>query len=265
MAEDNQAPVDTDPSGSAGITEHPPIHSDEGARRMLVSEIWGGTPAFVLTEHGMDVHSWNPDCSWYDYGRAYCLNGCQHPGMDISLDFGTELFAAEGGKVVFAGPDRYYEPMHVNIETADGEVHIYGHMSQVSVSHGSRVASGQSIGRSGFSNSNHLHFERRVPRSGCSSGYAALDPEPVAANAGAAVTTPAFSKGDRIRVVSPPLRFRTAPGLDAKIIEELGGDVELVVVSGPRNADGYDWYEVTKADDDSKGWLAGRFCDTVST
>ena len=38
------------------------------------------------------------------------------------------LFAAAGGQVVFSGNDGFYAPFHVNILTAGGEVHIYGHM-----------------------------------------------------------------------------------------------------------------------------------------
>ena len=264
MTDQSQPPTDTDPSGNIGPTEHPPIHSEPGARRMLISSVWAGTPAYVLTEHGMDVRSWNPDCSWYRYGTEYCLNGCQHPGMDLSLEFGTELTAAEGGTVVYAGPDQYYEPNHVNIETAAGEVHIYGHMSEVdpAVAVGGSVVAGQRLGRSGFSNSAHLHFERRAPNSGCGSGYAAVDPEPTLVGGGA--PQPAFNAGDRIKVVDPPLRFRTGPGVGASVIAELQGDAELIVVSGPEHADGHDWYRATRSEDGTEGWLAGRYCALVT-
>jgi murein DD-endopeptidase MepM/ murein hydrolase activator NlpD len=275
MSTDTSGSTVVDPSGNIGPTEHPPVHAAEGsARRDVVSAVWGGFPAFVTTEQAADVTPWNPDCSWYQYGIEYGLNGCQHPGMDIGVSFGTELFAAEGGEVVYAGPDIYYVPNHVNILTPSGEVHIYGHMSSVDpgVAVGGTVRTGQRLGASGNSNGDHLHFERRVPGA-CNSGYCALDPEPVLVNSpgqgtdtGTSSTTqPApFQAGDRIAVTDPPLRFRAGPGLGAEIIEELPMNTELTVIDGPRNADGFDWYQVTRDDGGATGWVAGQFCSRVT-
>ena len=87
----------TEPPGYLGPVEHGP-HGPDGetlSRRTLLSAVWGGAPARVTTEHAMDVTEWNPSCSWYQYGKQLCLNGCQHPGMDIGIVRGTPLFAAE--------------------------------------------------------------------------------------------------------------------------------------------------------------------------
>jgi murein DD-endopeptidase MepM/ murein hydrolase activator NlpD len=264
MAMDTSGAAVVDPSGNIGPTEHPPVHGDDDSRRLVVSNFWGGVPAFVSSEHGADVTPWNPSCSWYQYGIEYGLNGCQHPGMDIAIPFGTELFAAEGGEVVYAEPDIYYVPNHINILTPSGEVHIYGHMSSVDpgVVPGGRVRTGQRLGTSGNSNGDHLHFERRVPGA-CNAGFCALDPEQLLVESQAPKIV-AFKAGDQIRVVDPPLRFRTGPGLDADIIEELPLDARLTVIGGPRQADAYDWYQVTRDDSGTEGWLAGSFCALVT-
>jgi hypothetical protein len=44
------------------------------------------------------------------------------------------------------------------------------------------------------------------------------------------------------------------------VIGELQGDAELTVVSGPERADGHDWYQATRSDDGTAGWLAGQYC-----
>jgi len=121
MSEKPVNPAVPDPSGHSGPIEHGPPTAPKDARRVILSAVWGGDPANVTSENGADVTPWNPDCSWYQYGKEYGLDGCQHPGMDIGISWGTRLSAAEGGQVVFAGPDQYYEPNHINIETAAGK------------------------------------------------------------------------------------------------------------------------------------------------
>jgi murein DD-endopeptidase MepM/ murein hydrolase activator NlpD len=253
-----------DPSGNLGPTEHGPPNPDDAeiSKRMITSAVWGGFPARVNSEHGENVKAWNPSCSWYQYGKNYGLDGCQHPGMDIGISSGTDLFAAAGGRVVFAGHDGVYVPNHVNILTDDGEVHIYGHMSSVSsnIRADRRVETGQFLGKSGNSNGDHLHFERRVPGN-CRSGFCAVEVDSVLVEGGRPPV--AFAARDRIRVFDPPLRLRAAAGLDADIVEELGLDTELCVTGGPQQADGFDWYEVTKREGNGRGWLAGRFCTLV--
>ncbi len=270
MAEQTPGTTVIDPSGNYGPTEHGDIHPDEGSRRMLTSAVWGNVPMFVSSENGMDVTPWNPDCSWYQYGTHYCLNGCQHPGMDISMVEGTALFAAAGGQVVFSGNDGFYAPLHVNILAANGEVHIYGHLSSIdpNVFAGAHVQAGQFLGGSGSMNGGHLHFERRVPNGNCGSGFSADDPTSVLTDAPQAGDQPVpqagFAAGDRINVVDPPLRFRDGPGTGSNVIEELPLGTELCVVGGPQQADGYDWYQVSRPESGAQGWVAGSFCGLVA-
>jgi len=266
MVDQDVLDTSTDPSGNIGPTEHgPPTPDDSGQRRrMITSAVWGGVPAPVNSEHGQNVKQWNPSCSWYQYGKNYGLDGCQHPGMDVGIVFGTRLHAAVGGKVVFAGPDRFYAPHHVNILTDAGEVHIYGHMSSVdpAVRLNSRVRAGQFIGKSGTQNGDHLHFERRVPSNRCRSGYCALEVDSVLVGAAPPPADP-FTAGDRIEVVDPPLNLRDAPGLGGAILAELGMGTALTLVSGPQDADGHRWYEVSREAGAVGGWVAGAFCRRI--
>ncbi len=265
-----QAPTTTvtDPSGNYGLTEHGDIHLDEGSRRMITSAVWGNVPMTVTAENGMDVHPWDPTCSMYGYSLHYCMNGCQHPGMDISMDEGTSLFAAADGQVVFSGNDGFYPPLHVNILTPGGEVHIYGHMSSIdpSVFTGAHVQAGQFLGGSGAMNGGHLHFERRVPNGACGSGFSADEPTAILTDAQSEplVGLAGFAAGDRINVIDPPLRFRDGPGVGAGIIEELSLGTELCVTGGPEQADGHSWYQVTRPDNGTRGWVAGSFCGLVA-
>ncbi|MBA2468302.1 MAG: M23 family metallopeptidase [Chloroflexia bacterium] len=269
MAEPETLDTSADPSGNYGPTEHGPSeHADDtrSRRRMITSAVWGGVPAKVNSEHGQSVKKWNKDCSWYQYGKNYGLDGCQHPGMDVGIRFGTSLFAAVGGKVVYAGRDTVFAPAHVNIETDDGEIHVYGHMSSVDsdLRVNGRVQTGQFIGESGTQNGDHLHFERRVPSSRCTSGYCAVEVDSVLVGAPQPPADP-FAAGDRIEVVDPPLNLRDAAGLGGKVIDELGMGAELTVASGPQEADDYDWYEVTRDDGATGGWVAGKYCRLVDS
>ena len=264
MTEENQAPTTIDPEGLIGAEEHPPP-PEPGARRMIVSTVWGGTPMNVLSDHGREA-TWLSDypdsCGLYAYSRGYCMRGCKHPGMDISMPAGTELFAIEGGHVFAIRNPGVSGSIEVRVRTATRHEHLYNHMSRSVVNEGQNVAAGDLLGFSGVANSPHLHFELRVPDGSCANGVAIVDPEDLLTSGGVVLTP--FAAGERIRVVNPPLRFRTGPGLNADIIEELDAGVELVVVSGPQQADGHDWYQVTKVDGNAEGWLAGQFCARVS-
>ena len=175
-----------EPQGAIGARDHGPTNQGaRGPRRSLTSSVWGGFAAAVTTEHAEDVRPWNPDCSWYAYGRELCLNGCQHPGMDIGVVRGTALYAAADGTVKFAGWADFFRPYHVVVRTPGGEEHIYAHMWSIDpgVVQGGQVRAGQYLGTSGEQTRRgtmtpdgsgaHLHFERRGSN-GC-----AVDPEEI--------------------------------------------------------------------------------------
>ena len=87
-----------------------------------------------------------------------------HTGVDIGAAAGTNILAANSGKVIKAGWNNSYGYM-VMVDHGGGIVTLYAHASKLLVSTGDVVARGQAIaliGSTGMSTGNHLHFEVRV-------------------------------------------------------------------------------------------------------
>ena len=88
-------------------------------------------------------------------------NGRMHRGLDIAARTGTNITAADGGRVVFAGYKGTYGYM-VEIDHENGYRTRYAHASKLLVSAGERVYKGQAIakvGNTGRSTGPHLHLE----------------------------------------------------------------------------------------------------------
>jgi len=84
-----------------------------------------------------------------------------HTGIDIGANHGAAVGAAASGRVTSAGWYGNYGYM-VTIDHGGGLVTRYAHLSQINVSSGQSVSSGQIIGRvgsTGRATGPHLHFE----------------------------------------------------------------------------------------------------------
>jgi hypothetical protein len=249
--EDDQVPVTTDPEGLIGADEHPPIPAEgEGARRrMLASPVWNDIPRSVLTGHGMEA-TWLRDypepCRLYAYSRGYCMSGCKHPGIDISMPEGSELRAIAGGHVYAIRNPGISGSIEVRVRTASRHEHLYNHMSRSVVAEGTNVTAGQLLGYSGTANSPHLHFELRIPNAACTHGMAIVDPESLLAG---------WRPGDRFRVTDE-LNLRTGPGTDHDIIALLPAGTTGTITGGPSSANGYTWWQVVTTP--GEGWVAGH-------
>ncbi len=84
-----------------------------------------------------------------------------HTGLDIAANSGTPIAAAAGGEVIFSGELGGYG-YAVKIKHPDGLVTLYGHCSELFVSEGDQVKTGDNIaavGSTGRSTGPHLHFE----------------------------------------------------------------------------------------------------------
>jgi len=95
------------------------------------------------------------------YMAQYGLSGL-HTGIDISAPLGAEVVAAVGGRVMSPKAGGY--GTNVVILGDDGNLYIYGHLSQRVVQIGQQVAAGQQIGlvgSTGRATGPHLHFEVR--------------------------------------------------------------------------------------------------------
>lgn len=87
-----------------------------------------------------------------------------HSGIDIANKYGTDVVAADGGEVIYAGWMSGYGYL-VQIDHGNGYVTYYGHNSSLLVSVGDKVYKGQHIaemGSTGRSTGNHCHFEVRL-------------------------------------------------------------------------------------------------------
>jgi murein DD-endopeptidase MepM/ murein hydrolase activator NlpD len=87
-----------------------------------------------------------------------------HTGQDIRASTGDSVLATAAGIVVTAGWSGGYGKM-VEIRHGNGISTRYGHMSEILVSVGQRIRTGQVIGRvgsTGRSTGPHLHYEVRV-------------------------------------------------------------------------------------------------------
>ncbi|MFP7487258.1 peptidoglycan DD-metalloendopeptidase family protein [Priestia filamentosa] len=85
-----------------------------------------------------------------------------HNGIDMAAPFGTSIFSASTGTVLFAGKSSGYGNWIV-IQGDNGLTSIYGHMEtgNLYVSPGERVSQGQfiaKVGSAGISTGPHLHF-----------------------------------------------------------------------------------------------------------
>jgi len=99
------------------------------------------------------------------YGYRSIFGGSSfHGGIDIANSYGTDIVAADGGEVVYAGWMNGYGYL-VQIDHGNGYVTYYGHNSSLEVGVGDKVYKGQHIaemGSTGRSTGNHCHFEVRL-------------------------------------------------------------------------------------------------------
>lgn len=87
-----------------------------------------------------------------------------HSGIDIGVDEGTPVHAADGGTVAWSGWMGGYG-YAVVIDHGNGMSTLYGHNSELAVSEGQYVGKGQVIayaGSTGNSTGPHVHFEVRI-------------------------------------------------------------------------------------------------------
>ncbi len=82
--------------------------------------------------------------------------------IDVANNCGTLIVAAAGGKVIEAKYNSWPAGNYVKIEHYNGLITMYGHLSRISVSAGSKIGQGEPIGymgSTGYSTGCHLHFD----------------------------------------------------------------------------------------------------------
>ena len=105
-----------------------------------------------------------------EYGStAFALRnyrGKHHNGVDIAAPIGTEVLAAEKGKVINVGDQDRFCPRgaygkFVVVKHENGLTTLYGHLSRYSVAIGQSVEEGNVVGyvgRTGYATGPHLHL-----------------------------------------------------------------------------------------------------------
>lgn len=91
--------------------------------------------------------------------------GWRHTGVDIDGTYSSPIYAADDGRVEFAGFDRSGYGNHIIINHGGGIETLYGHASKIFVRVGDSVTKGQTIGMigcTGWCTGPHVHFEVRI-------------------------------------------------------------------------------------------------------
>ena len=97
------------------------------------------------------------------YGKSRVYNGqprAGHNGADIRAVTGTNVRAPFAGTVVLTG-FHYYAGGSVYIDSGNGVITVFFHLSQINVKKGERVAKGQVVAKSGATGrvtGPHLHY-----------------------------------------------------------------------------------------------------------
>ena len=128
----------------AGAGACPPIAAGTGAVGL-------GTFVFPTDRHYL---------SGFDYSTK-----TNHLGIDLAANLGDNIYAADGGVVVYAGSNSYGYGNMIMVDHGTGFQTLYAHLSQIFVSCGQNVTQGQTIGAAGatgHASGPHLHFEVRT-------------------------------------------------------------------------------------------------------
>jgi murein DD-endopeptidase MepM/ murein hydrolase activator NlpD len=138
-----------------GISRTNPASAQVGGSGACPS-VTGGAVGTGIFIYPTDKHT----LSGYDYSEK-----TNHRGLDFAGPLGANLYATDGGVIVYAGWNDYGYGNMVMIDHGTGFQSLYGHMSQIFVSCGESVSQGQvigALGSTGHSSGPHLHFEIRT-------------------------------------------------------------------------------------------------------
>ena len=121
-------------------------------------DLWGGTE-YENWPYGDGQFVWPVEGGWISQGAH-----AGHIALDIAIPLGTQVRAADRGKVIVAGWNPTGYGFRVVIDHGTDYVTLYAHLSDIYVEAGEVVGKSQVIGLSG-ANGNitgpHLHFEVR--------------------------------------------------------------------------------------------------------
>ena len=108
---------------------------------------------------GIGRFTWPTD-SW----RITQYHWWAHRAIDVGAAIGTNVYASDGGTVIYAGWSTVGYGNHVVLDHGNGFQTLYAHLSAIYVSSGQFVYQGTpigAVGNTGNSSGPHLHFEIR--------------------------------------------------------------------------------------------------------
>ena len=143
-----------------GVNEDGRQRSEQRIREIIAASgskrLWSG--AFKQLA-GSKVTSQFAESRSYIAGERK-VSSATHYGFDLASTAHDAITASNSGNVLFAGPLGIYGDT-VLIDHGQGIVSLYAHLSQIDVSEGDAVTTGQRIGNSGatgLAGGDHLHF-----------------------------------------------------------------------------------------------------------
>lgn len=156
--------------------EPDPKKAEEAREMMEILNRFSKSAVFSLQTHSLPLEDFIRTSFFGDRRRYLYDDGgiahSIHAGIDMAAPEGTPVRASGDGKVVFSGP-RIITGNSVILEHLPGVYGIYFHLEELSVQSGDYVARGDiigTVGSTGLSTGNHLHWEMRV-------GETAVDPQ----------------------------------------------------------------------------------------
>lgn len=138
-----------------GITRSNPASAQVGGAGSC-PPVNGGAIGYGTFVWPTDRHS----LSGFDYSMK-----TNHLGIDLAAELGDNIYAADGGVVVYAGANGYGYGNMIMIDHGTGFQTLYAHLSAIFVNCGDNVTQGQTIGSAGatgHASGAHLHFEVRT-------------------------------------------------------------------------------------------------------
>ncbi len=138
-----------------GITRSNPASAQVGGPGACHA-VNGGAVGYGTFVYPTDKHY----LSGFDYSVK-----TNHLGIDLAANLGDNIYAADGGVVVYAGWNNYGYGNMIMIDHGTGFQSLYAHLSQIFVNCGDNVSQKQTIGAAGatgHASGPHLHFEVRT-------------------------------------------------------------------------------------------------------
>lgn len=138
-----------------GITRTNPASAQVGGAGSC-APVTGGAVGYGTFVFPTDRHF----LSGFDYSTK-----TNHLGIDLAANLGDNIYAADGGVIVYAGANSYGYGNMIMIDHGTGFQSLYAHLSAIFVNCGDNVSQGQTIGAAGatgHASGAHLHFEVRT-------------------------------------------------------------------------------------------------------